>query len=683
MMNTKDNCIDKKRNPTGMAFAGLLLLVCLTLSFFLCVGANGGLAIKAEAGGGLIEAVLEYEYLDEDGGYYTVTGYDNDFFTDYKGLDEWGLFPLSIEIPEYGPDGIHPVTKIADQAFDPSNLFPLNNVFRIHEADFSKAVNLETIGEWAFALNDMGTVDLSKCANLNEIGWRAFYNSSMLKEVYLPGHTSLKLCDDVFWHCYSLHTVYFGNPDEPFLDPALDYYLDIDHDDIKIEIGEDIFADCYDLEFIIFDCMTLYDAYDDYVWGGGVPFAEYKYLFTFEVKVSFVDNDSKVLSPPELKLAGKDFYYVKRGGVWVRDTDYTFPSVERAYRKTGEWYMGWWEANLTDTLPFYPETTKLTWDEVEFNGVAINDGMEPPDISVFAYFDKNGYIDTEAYTAWLETHIKENNLIEFCPSWDAGYGAMYMLSVDFYTIEFTGETLKSGENVFRAVLDGLYDEFIVNITPVKPETLTSAAPPTRFAYAAYQTFDATGLSLSCAFNDGSQTAVTDFDVTYQNGSSFRKGDTHVIVSYTLSGKTASLNIPVTVVKAVYDMNGVTFDDMTVYYDGSPKSLAVTGALPEGVAVFYNISDRTAVGEYTVTAMFTISDPDNYEPVAPMTATLTIVKKPFPAGVIAGIVAGGAVALAGAGFCAYWFYFRKKRLALATANGVAVPTDMGYLSADEV
>ena len=51
-----------------------------------------------------------------------------------------------------------------------------------------------------------------------------------------------------------------------------------------------------------------------------------------------------------------------------------------------------------------------------------------------------------------------------------------------------------------------------------------------------------------------------------------------------------------------DITGVTLEDATFTYDGTAKSLAVVGTLPEGVSVEYNGNGKTDAGTYTVTAV---------------------------------------------------------------------------------
>lgn len=63
-------------------------------------------------------------------------------------------------------------------------------------------------------------------------------------------------------------------------------------------------------------------------------------------------------------------------------------------------------------------------------------------------------------------------------------------------------------------------------------------------------------------------------------------------------------------KADYDMSGVSFDDMTYTYDGSEKSLELSGDLPDGITVSYTQNTLTNVGVIQVTASFEGED-ENY------------------------------------------------------------------------
>ena len=91
------------------------------------------------------------------------------------------------------------------------------------------------------------------------------------------------------------------------------------------------------------------------------------------------------------------------------------------------------------------------------------------------------------------------------------------------------------------------------------------------------------------------------------------------------GSSDAMKINWSIAKAKYDMSGVTFDGATFVVDGEPKSLQISGKLPDGVEVSYSGNGETEPGVYTVTASFT-GDAVNYEPIPDMTATMTIEKQ---------------------------------------------------------
>ncbi|NLN50818.1 MAG: hypothetical protein GX149_04270, partial [Acholeplasmataceae bacterium] len=79
-------------------------------------------------------------------------------------------------------------------------------------------------------------------------------------------------------------------------------------------------------------------------------------------------------------------------------------------------------------------------------------------------------------------------------------------------------------------------------------------------------------------------------------------------------------------KAVIDMSGISFDDLIILEDGEPHTLTITGELPEEIEeVLYTDNTLIEPGTLEVTASF-VYDELNYETVAPMTATLTVVDK---------------------------------------------------------
>lgn len=84
-----------------------------------------------------------------------------------------------------------------------------------------------------------------------------------------------------------------------------------------------------------------------------------------------------------------------------------------------------------------------------------------------------------------------------------------------------------------------------------------------------------------------------------------------------------------IAQATYDMRGVSFTNATFVFDGTPKSIYISGVLPQGVTnVTYAGNEQTAIGSYTVTASFW-GDLVNYLPIADKCATLTIVEEEDP------------------------------------------------------
>jgi len=86
-----------------------------------------------------------------------------------------------------------------------------------------------------------------------------------------------------------------------------------------------------------------------------------------------------------------------------------------------------------------------------------------------------------------------------------------------------------------------------------------------------------------------------------------------------------VNVNINVVKADYDMLGVALEDAAVTYNGQPHSIFISGTLPNGVNVSYTGNEQTAIGKYTITATFSVTNA-NYNVPKPMTATLTINNK---------------------------------------------------------
>ncbi|WP_439487427.1 MBG domain-containing protein, partial [Algoriphagus sp.] len=126
-------------------------------------------------------------------------------------------------------------------------------------------------------------------------------------------------------------------------------------------------------------------------------------------------------------------------------------------------------------------------------------------------------------------------------------------------------------------------------------------------------FDGTDKSLAIT---GTLPAGT--SVTYTNNSRTDVGTQEVTATITGSNYTTLvLTADLTVTPA--DVSGITFDDGSFVFDGTAKSLAITGTLPAGTSVAYTNNSRTDVGTQEVMATITGS---NYNTLV-LTADLTV------------------------------------------------------------
>ncbi len=89
----------------------------------------------------------------------------------------------------------------------------------------------------------------------------------------------------------------------------------------------------------------------------------------------------------------------------------------------------------------------------------------------------------------------------------------------------------------------------------------------------------------------------------------------------------SIVFDITIAKATYDMSDIMFADGNFTYDREAHSIAISGTLPGGVSVSYDVGYKVNAGEYTVTATFT-GDSANYNAIPNMTAKLTIAKATY-------------------------------------------------------
>lgn len=124
-------------------------------------------------------------------------------------------------------------------------------------------------------------------------------------------------------------------------------------------------------------------------------------------------------------------------------------------------------------------------------------------------------------------------------------------------------------------------------------------------------------------------------VTYENNDQVKAGEYEVVAKFTGDEKNyepiGDMTATLVIAKATYDMSKIVFHDVDYSETGTPLSIEITGALPEGVTVEYVYEGpdpaHAAPGVYTVTAKFT-GDAENYKSIDDMTATMTIVESKY-------------------------------------------------------
>ncbi len=128
--------------------------------------------------------------------------------------------------------------------------------------------------------------------------------------------------------------------------------------------------------------------------------------------------------------------------------------------------------------------------------------------------------------------------------------------------------------------------------------------------------------------DGTQKEVvatlnhTETTLTYSPQQGYTAAGTYeVIISAAATANYRAAADTVTLVIESAGLAGISFKDSVVTYDGTPKSLAVSGALPAGAVVSYTGNAQTNAGSYTVNALIKVP---NYQDVN-LSATLTIQK----------------------------------------------------------
>ncbi|MBE5732202.1 MAG: hypothetical protein E7353_04105 [Clostridiales bacterium] len=133
---------------------------------------------------------------------------------------------------------------------------------------------------------------------------------------------------------------------------------------------------------------------------------------------------------------------------------------------------------------------------------------------------------------------------------------------------------------------------------------------------------------SLAVSDNLPDGVT---VTYENNDKISANQ--YIVTAIFTGDSINyyaiddMQAMLTINKATYDMSKAQFVGGRFTYDGTPKSIYVTGNLPDGVIVNYTNNGKINANTYNVTATFT-GDTQNYNKLPDWTASLIIDKATY-------------------------------------------------------
>lgn len=114
-----------------------------------------------------------------------------------------------------------------------------------------------------------------------------------------------------------------------------------------------------------------------------------------------------------------------------------------------------------------------------------------------------------------------------------------------------GTLADSGKCDIWVSYDGKGGTFEVDVTAIALTGITVKTAPDNKAYKAFDRFDTTGMEIEATYNDSSKKTVYGYNFAYEGGnSSFRTGETKVVISYTEGSVTKTVDVTgITVSKA--------------------------------------------------------------------------------------------------------------------------------------
>ncbi len=225
---------------------------------------------------------------------------------------------------------------------------------------------------------------------------------------------------------------------------------------------------------------------------------------------------------------------------------------------------------------------------------------------------KNG--EPKIYVSWDLAKVREYILVTGTLENGDPYGEIsnYVISGSW---GMGDRPVSAGSYDLKIVYNGKNGSLIATYLAVEIDSI-KVTVPTKTDYVAFEEFDKSTVTVTAVYNDGTENDVTDFDVAYRAGHRYLwAGDGYVTVRYTEGGITKDYQVGgLTVNAKTYDMGNISFGDVTVNYDGTLKTVTVTGTFAEGVvsyvyrqdgATIPGVSGVTNAGGYEVVATFTL------------------------------------------------------------------------------
>lgn len=153
--------------------------------------------------------------------------------------------------------------------------------------------------------------------------------------------------------------------------------------------------------------------------------------------------------------------------------------------------------------------------------------------------------------------------------------------------------------------------------------LSVASPPERTRYTAFERLELRGLTVVATMESGRTLRVAQESLTvfYTSGDCLHFGDEGLRLSY--AG--VSVPLPLTVVRASYDLSALCFTDREVIFDGTYHTVPYTAEIcgEDGIPLrLRRVGGGIHAGLYTVT-LTPYTDSTQYEAPSPLTATLTV------------------------------------------------------------